>query len=428
MAGMHKHREQAPVLERATGKLRTIFMMAVFSVVLSAALFLTLRTETQINASFPIESIETPKNQQKSDPNKLLSKPGTPVNNTLLLIQRQQERLAQASTKKKYLLTLCTTVKNDVPYIVEWIEYMRLQGVERFIIYNDDSWENLTLLNTFYEQKDPAANVKVIPRAGRTRYQLVSFQHCVENYGLDTQWMLFSDTDEYLYSPSYGTLREMLLDMSTLEKEVNSSIHHIYADCSRYGSAGQKRRFQYRLVEEPDGTVNYVNPCGVQLVITHNRRAPHIWRPREKELALSLKASPICTKPRENQALGCHHGHGKSLFRPEHLVEVGCHFPERMDGTGVQIVSTRRKGHMEQVAWCNHYSTRSREDAFKKAVIGWRVSTMGGVVSLFNDTDAAFFGAVEDNRLRDQYMETLSARMRELTTVGGGECLTEESA
>ncbi len=227
---------------------------------------------------------------------------------------------AKNRSQKQYLLTLCTTVKNDVPYIVEWIEYMKLQGVERFIIYDDDSWENLTLLNQFYEQKDPASNVHVIPRAGRARYQLVSFQHCVEHFGNETQWILFSDTDEFLFSPSHGTLKELLLDMPAIEKEHNSSIHNIYADCSRFGSNGQKRRFQYKLVEEPDGTVNLVNGCGVQLVLSHTRRAPHIWK--EQELTLEIKATEYCTKKRENAALGCHHGHGKSLVRPEHVIKA----------------------------------------------------------------------------------------------------------
>jgi hypothetical protein len=344
--------QKAPTLDRSTGKMRAIFLMTMFALVFSVSIFWTLCAGTALDPANVVFEKNRTQTQKKliQEEDRLSSKPTlTPINNTLLLIQRQQDRLAKAYEKRKYLLTLCTTVKNDVPYIVEWVEYMRLQGVDRFIIYNDDSWENLTILNQFYQQKDPSANVVVIPRAGRTRYQLVSFQHCVDTYGLDTQWMLFSDTDEYLYSPSYGTLREMLLDMPALEKEANASIHHVYADCSRFGSAGQKRRFQYRLVERPDGTVDYINPCGVQLIVSHNRRAPHIWRHFEKNLTLQLKQSPICTKPRENQALGCHHGHGKSLFRPEHLVEVGCHYPERMDGTGIQIATTRRKGHMEQV-------------------------------------------------------------------------------
>ena len=426
---------KTPALEKSSGRLRALFLMAIFTVALSVFLFFSTPTESErseqevsLSAALGHRSVSfNAAPSHKVSVNEPVKEIAIPINNTLLQIERQQARLAKSGEKKKYLLTLCTTVKNDVPYIVEWIEYMKIQGVERFIIYNDDSWENLTLLNQFYQQKDPSSNVMVIPRAGRPRYQLVSFQHCVDTFGDETQWILLSDTDEFLYSPSHGTLRELLLDMPALEKEANTSIHQIYADCSRFGSAGQKRRFQYRLIEEADGTVNYVNGCGVQLVLSHDRRAPHIWRPKEKELTLSLKASPICTKQRQNLALGCHHGHGKSLFRPEHLIEVGCHFPERMDGTGIQATSTYRTGHMEELARCNHYSTRSREDAFKKAIIGWRVSTMDAVVSLFNDTDAAFFGAVEDTRLRDKYMDQIAVRMKDLTTVRG-ECLSEETA
>ena len=57
-------------------------------------------------------------------------------------------------------------VMNEVPYIVEWIEFMALQGVSRFIIYNDDSSDQIDLLNQFYKEKLPERNVIVIPRKG----------------------------------------------------------------------------------------------------------------------------------------------------------------------------------------------------------------------------------------------------------------------
>jgi hypothetical protein len=319
---------------------------------------------------------------------------------------------------------LCTTVKNDVAYIVEWIEFMKLQGVQRFIIYNDEATDGLDLLNKFYENRSTYFHVHVIPRAGRPRYQLVSFQHCIDHYGSSTEWILISDTDEFVYSPAYITLKSMLLDMPRLEQESGGNITWIYAECSRFGSNGQKRRFQYRLVEQPDGSVKYVNGCGVQMVLNHTRRAPHLAHPKEHELAVRLKSSEMCTKHRENDALGCNHGHGKSLFRPEHILEVGCHTPARMDGAGIQGTVTRRRGPVEFLAWCNHYSTRSREDAYRKAIIGWRVSSVAGVVSLYNETDAQFFGQVEDPLLHKIWMNFLYKKVEALTTVEG-ECLPE---
>ncbi|MDR2475668.1 MAG: glycosyltransferase family 92 protein [Bacteroidales bacterium] len=40
-------------------------------------------------------------------------------------------------------LAIITKVKNEAPYILEWIEYHKLIGVERFVIYDNESDDNL---------------------------------------------------------------------------------------------------------------------------------------------------------------------------------------------------------------------------------------------------------------------------------------------
>ncbi len=40
-----------------------------------------------------------------------------------------------------------------MPYIVEWLEFMRLQGVTRFVIYDDNSTDGLHLLPALYASK-----------------------------------------------------------------------------------------------------------------------------------------------------------------------------------------------------------------------------------------------------------------------------------
>jgi hypothetical protein len=42
---------------------------------------------------------------------------------------------------EKSLLTVCTMAKYEVAYIVEWVEFMRIQGVQQFVVYDD----NITL-------------------------------------------------------------------------------------------------------------------------------------------------------------------------------------------------------------------------------------------------------------------------------------------
>jgi hypothetical protein len=161
---------------------------------------------------------------------------------------------------------------------------MRFQGVDRFIIYDDGSTDNVTLLQRFYRQRDPGLYLLLLPRIMEGILfggQEASLQHCMDTYGNSTEWVLLLDTDENLYSPSHGTLKAMLEDVPRLEREDSFTMDSIYADCYRFGSSGRSRKFQYdRLAEEADGTVTYRNPCGgrdgePQLMINQVRRGPH---------------------------------------------------------------------------------------------------------------------------------------------------------
>ena len=47
-------------------------------------------------------------------------------------------------------LVACAQLKNEVPYVVEWIEFHRLQGFSHLVIYDDFSSDNISLLETLY--------------------------------------------------------------------------------------------------------------------------------------------------------------------------------------------------------------------------------------------------------------------------------------
>eukprot|EP00291_Cryptomonas_curvata_P030485 CAMPEP_0172212818 /NCGR_PEP_ID=MMETSP1050-20130122/37248_1 /TAXON_ID=233186 /ORGANISM="Cryptomonas curvata, Strain CCAP979/52" /LENGTH=154 /DNA_ID=CAMNT_0012893581 /DNA_START=215 /DNA_END=676 /DNA_ORIENTATION=- len=152
-----------------------------------------------------------------------------------------------------------------------------MQGVDRFIIYDDESKDDIALLIPFYRQKDPSLDIRLLPRIINTSHhhrQVVSLQHCLETYGPNTEWLINSDTDEYVYSPSHATFRAMLEDIPRMERERGVVVQNLHFYCSRFGSSGQLRRFQYRLEQQPDGTVLYRNGCGPQLLVNQVLRGP----------------------------------------------------------------------------------------------------------------------------------------------------------
>jgi hypothetical protein len=181
-------------------------------------------------------------------------------NGSQIVSMTKDDSFTSNNHDSKVLLTLCTTVKNNVHFIVEWIEYMRIQGVDRFVIIDDDSTDNLHLLPKFYARKDPALNVTVTPKIQRGLEfggQSHNLQHCVDTHHNISEWILISDTDEYLYSPSHGTLRQMLEALPQLSGRVTAAALPAWEmeEASKLGTGvAEQARARVRYVCASDST------------------------------------------------------------------------------------------------------------------------------------------------------------------------------
>ena len=125
-----------------------------------------------------------------------------------------------------YFVSLACIIKNEGPYLKEWIEYHRLIGVEHFYIYDNESNDNTKeVLEPYIEN----GTVTYLFFPGRDM-QDVAYEHCSKHFGQETQWLLVLDLDEFLVLKQSKNLHEFLAD---------------YADCSQisihwviYGSSG----------------------------------------------------------------------------------------------------------------------------------------------------------------------------------------------
>uniref|UniRef100_A0A7S0LWF2 Glycosyltransferase family 92 protein n=1 Tax=Cryptomonas curvata TaxID=233186 RepID=A0A7S0LWF2_9CRYP len=317
----------------------------------------------------------------------------------------------------KFFLTACTMVKNEVPYILEWIEFNRLQGVERIIIYDGGSADNVTLLNELYQQEEPSFPLVVLPSVEfikNDNLQRLNFQHCLDTYGPSTEWMANMDVDEYLHSPAFGTVASMLRNMSAVERERNLSFTAFTSVNLNFGSSGQLRRFENRLTRGPDGRAVHENGCGLQLITDHVLRGPAdqvFGEPEATEYKQLTEGLWICKLA--GYFPPCRHNPGKTIFRPEAVAEAGIHVPERMrhKGDGLNWKPPLLIG--------NHYYYRSRDDVELKAR-QWR----GGVgmpdhVRNYNLTDELLWSRTRDGALRRSWGEELARRVRGLTRTAG---------
>lgn len=105
-------------------------------------------------------------------------------------------------------LTLCCIAKDETLYLKEWVDYHTLLGVERFIIYDNESTIPIRQSLADYLTDE---YVTVIDVQGKGA-QIPAYGHCLENFGPTSKWIGFLDLDEFLLPKPTDDLRILLTD------------------------------------------------------------------------------------------------------------------------------------------------------------------------------------------------------------------------
>lgn len=118
----------------------------------------------------------------------------------------KSKQLKQAYNKNtKHLLSIVAIMKNEAPYLQEWIEYHRIIGVEKFYLYDNESNDNT------YEILKPYINrgiVEYISFPG-DKQQIPAYTHFINHYKQETHWVAVIDLDEFIVV-KHGTIQKIL--------------------------------------------------------------------------------------------------------------------------------------------------------------------------------------------------------------------------
>lgn len=138
------------------------------------------------------------------------------------------------------LMCACTMVYNVGKFLREWVTYHASVGVEKFILYDNDSDDGLD------------RRVRELNRAGfdvRTVYwpwpktQEAGFSHCALYAEQICQWMAFIDVDEFILSPTWQDHRKPspnMLKSSLLPKGTNPGrVGQVSVKCVEFGPSNQ---------------------------------------------------------------------------------------------------------------------------------------------------------------------------------------------
>lgn len=113
-------------------------------------------------------------------------------------------------------VALCAIFQNDAPYLKEWIEFHKIQGIEHFYLYNNNSSDGYKKVLSPYIANHEVTLVDWPYRHDHANVsqwneiQMDAYNHCLQHYGKQADWMAFIDTDEFLFSPSGSKLNTFL--------------------------------------------------------------------------------------------------------------------------------------------------------------------------------------------------------------------------
>lgn len=133
-------------------------------------------------------------------------------------------------------IALCGIFKNEAPYIVEWVAYHRLIGVNKFYIANNESTDQTKEIlqglknNGLIDYFDYSAPAGEPP-------QLLAYQEIINNFSHEVDWMGFLDADEYVFPSEL-----MNFDLSSYLRDVDfeGKIGAVVFNWSVIGSANKE--------------------------------------------------------------------------------------------------------------------------------------------------------------------------------------------
>ncbi|KAH7846519.1 hypothetical protein Vadar_014892 [Vaccinium darrowii] len=149
-----------------------------------------------------------------------------------------------APEQPKLLLCACTMVYNAAKYLKEWVVYHSEIGIEKFILYDNGSDDDLE--RVVAEVVDQGYNVSTSfwlwPKT-----QEAGFSHCAVNAKGSCTWMVYIDIDEFIYSPSWlnsskpsDQMLKSLLPKKTSSNNQIGGVGEVMINCYEFGPSNQK--------------------------------------------------------------------------------------------------------------------------------------------------------------------------------------------
>lgn len=108
-----------------------------------------------------------------------------------------------------HYLGICAIIRDETPYMEEWVAYYTHLGVEAFYLYDNESGVPLADTLAKYTRMLTPDRLHIHDAPGRT-IQLITYNHCLAKYGNQCRWIAFVDADEFIVPKRCNDIPSML--------------------------------------------------------------------------------------------------------------------------------------------------------------------------------------------------------------------------
>ena len=106
----------------------------------------------------------------------------------------------------KYFLSLVAPLKDEESYLIEFVNYYLIHGVDHFYFYDNES--KIPLVEVLSDYREHCT----VMRAPGDAVQVRAYAHFCKNFKQESKWVAVFDIDEFVLPHRHGSFREFLLD------------------------------------------------------------------------------------------------------------------------------------------------------------------------------------------------------------------------
>ena len=136
-------------------------------------------------------------------------------------------------------IAACAIFKNEAPYVLEWLAFHKMVGVDLFVLYDNGSTDGGADL---IRQSSFARNVTIVEWS-HAAGQMPAYQDFCDNHAARFDWVAFIDLDEFIVPASGSSIRDALM------RRLYAEFSAIVLQWLVFGPCGHQRRPEGLVIE-----------------------------------------------------------------------------------------------------------------------------------------------------------------------------------